>query len=175
MPAAPLISLSAPYSVGMIWAQARGGAIGADGELPWHIPEDLAHFKAVTNGLPVLHGRRSYEALPEQFRPLPGRRNLVLTREQGYLAPGAEVVHSIEEATELLGGQPFWIAGGGQVYTAAMHLADVLVITDVDLEVPGDTFAPQIDQQTWVPVQRSTWVTSRRGPRFRVTEYRRRS
>lgn len=158
----------------MIWAQARRGVIGADGTLAWHIPEDLAHFKAATSGYAVLHGRKSYEALPEKFRPLPARRNLVLTKDPGYRAPGAEVVHSLDEATTLLGSEPFWIVGGGQVYASALHFADVIVVSEVDMDVPGDAYAPAIDQDVWAPVQRSPWVTSIRGPRFRVIEYRRR-
>lgn len=168
-----LLTLSAPFAVGMVWAQARGGVIGADGTLPWHIPEDLVHFKSVTEGYAVLHGRKSYEALPKRFRPLPGRRNLVLTTDHDYRAPGAEVVHSIAEARTLLGSEPLWIAGGGQVYSSAMRLADVLVVSEIDMTVTGSTFAPEVDGDIWHPVQQTAWVTSERGPRFRVKEYRR--
>lgn len=172
--ATPLFALSGPFSVGMIWAESANGVIGAEGTLAWQIPEDLAHFRAVTRGYAVLHGRKSYEALPAKFRPLPGRRNLVLTRDRGYCAHGAEVVHSLAEAERLLAGTPVWIVGGGQVYDRAMPRADVLVVTEVDLEVAGDTYAPVIDAEVWQPRQTTERITSSTGIDFRVVEYRRR-
>src|SRR5690625_1367609 len=104
--AAPRSALSARFSAGMLWAEAATGLLGAAGTLAWQLPEDLAHFRAVTRGYAVLHGRKSYEAIPAKFRPLPGRRNLVLTRDRVYSAPGAEVVHSLAEAEDLLAGAP---------------------------------------------------------------------
>lgn len=86
--------------IGMIWAEARGGAIGRDGEMPWHLPEDLAHFKQSTLGEPVIMGRRTWESLPERFRPLPGRENLVVTRDASYSAPGAAVRSSLPAAIQ---------------------------------------------------------------------------
>lgn len=167
-----LVRLQEPFRMGMIWAQTRDRVIGKDGTLPWHIPEDLAHFKAVTNGFPVLHGRKSYDALPQPFRPLPGRRNLVLTRDRDYSSPGIEVVHSLQEVQELLAGEPMWVVGGGVVYEQAMRYADLLVVTEVDLDVDGDAFAPQIGPE-WAVVEESEWIVSRRGPTFRVLAYRR--
>lgn len=164
--------LSGPFRVGMIWAQARDGAIGSAGDLPWHIPEDLAHFKAMTKGYAVLHGRKSYEALPQAVRPLPGRRNLVLTRDTAYQAPGAEVVHSLAQANESLGDGPLWVVGGGQVYADAMPCADVIVVTHIDIEVFGDTYAPQVDAQKWQVVRSSTTRTAVTGERFFICEYR---
>ena len=172
--AAPLFAVSGPFSVGMIWAESANGVIGADGSLAWHIPEDLAHFRAVTRGYAVLHGRKSYEAIPAKFRPLPGRRNLVLTRDRVYSAPGAEVVHSLAAAEDLLAGAPVWIVGGGQVYDRAMSFADVLVVTEVNLEISGDTYAPAIDAEDWQQQQVTEWITSSTGIAFRVLEYRRR-
>ncbi|WP_449283671.1 dihydrofolate reductase [Leucobacter sp.] len=138
--------------IGMIWAEARGvdgrGAIGRGGEMPWHLPEDLAHFRRVTTGAPVLMGRRTWESLPERFRPLPGRENVVVSRDPGFDAPGAIVAHSVEEALAEIGdrgAQLGWIMGGGQLYRAAMPLADELVVTRIELDVPdADTFAPEI-------------------------------
>lgn len=172
--AAPLFALSGAFSVGMIWAESANGVIGAEGTLAWHLPEDLAHFRAVTRGYTVLHGRKSYEAIPAKFRPLPGRRNLVLTRDAAYAAPGAEVVHSLEEALRRAAGDPLWIIGGGEVYQRAMPIADVLVVTEVDLEVAGDTYAPAIDTGTWTTQRASDWITSSAGTSFRIVEYRRR-
>ncbi|GAA1787892.1 dihydrofolate reductase [Leucobacter iarius] len=91
-------------SLGMIWAEARGGAIGRDGDMPWHLPEDLAHFKRTTLGDPVIMGRRTWESLPERFRPLPGRANIVVTRDPGFVAEGARVAASVESALDLAGG-----------------------------------------------------------------------
>lgn len=173
--APPLFTLSGPFSVGMIWAESANCVIGAEGTLAWHIPEDLAHFRAVTRGYAVLHGRASYESIPAKFRPLPGRRNLVLTRDRDYCAPGAEVVHSLAEAEAVLAGAPVWVVGGGQVYEAAMTRADALVVTEVDLEVPGDTYAPAIDAQAWQQQQVTEWITSSTGIAFRILEYRRRA
>ena len=87
--------------VGLIWAQAEGGVIGRDGGMPWHVPEDLAHFKALTLGAPVVMGRRTWESFPARFRPLPGRRNIVITRNRSYEAPGCEVVATLEEGIAL--------------------------------------------------------------------------
>lgn len=136
----------------MIWAEARGiggrGAIGRNGEMPWHLPEDLAHFKRATLGAPVIMGRRTWESLPERFRPLPGRENAVVTRHPGFDAPGAIVAHSLDGALRAVrdrGAERVWIMGGGQLYRAAMPLADELVVTRIELDVPdADTFAPEI-------------------------------
>ncbi|MFT4232235.1 MAG: dihydrofolate reductase [Leucobacter sp.] len=138
--------------IGMIWAEARGadgrGAIGRGGEMPWHLPEDLAHFRRVTTGAPVIMGRRTWESLPERFRPLPGRDNVVVTRDPAFDAPGATVAHSLEEALAAVrdrGAELVWIMGGGQLYRAAMPLADELVVTRIELDVPdADTFATEI-------------------------------
>lgn len=134
--------------VGMIWAEARGGAIGRNGDMPWHLPEDLAHFKQVTLGAPVLMGRRTWESLPERFRPLPGRENIVVTRDADYVALGAAVRSSLEEALHLADNteaEIVWIMGGGEMYRAALPFADELVVTKIALDVPdADTFAPVI-------------------------------
>lgn len=160
--------------LGMIWAQSRNGVIGRDGDLPWRIPEDWQHFRRTTGSDAVVHGRASWEALPEKTRPLPGRRNIVLTRQPDYVAPGAEVVHDLGAALALLDGADAWICGGGQVYTEAMPLADLLVVTEIDADVDGDTRAPEIGPG-WGEPEIGEWVESRSGHRFRVTRYRRRS
>ncbi|GAA1606191.1 dihydrofolate reductase [Leucobacter chromiireducens] len=145
--------------LGMIWAEARGGAIGRAGDMPWHLPEDLAHFKRSTLGAPVIMGRRTWESLPERVRPLPGRSNIVVTRDSTYAAPGATVVGSLDAALQALdsdagpdvdsGAQPgvvdAWIMGGGELYRSALPHASELVITRIALDVPdADTFAPQL-------------------------------
>lgn len=158
--------------LGMIWAQSRNGVIGRDGDLPWRIPEDWQHFRRTTGADAVVHGRASWEALPEKSRPLPGRRNIVLTRQRDYEAPGAEVAHSLAEALAMLDGADAWICGGGQVYAQAMPLADVLVVTEVDADVDGDTLAPEIGPG-WADPEIGDWVESTSGLRFRVLTYRR--
>ena len=97
-------------SISLIWAQAANGVIGADGTMPWHVPEDMAHFKELTLGSTVLMGRRTWESFPPRFRPLPDRRNVVLTRDPSWTADGAEVVHSLDDGLAL--DPSPWIIGG---------------------------------------------------------------
>src|SRR6059036_2989365 len=101
----------------MVWAQSRDRVIGADGALPWHLPEDMRHFRDLTSGATVVMGRLSWESLPDRFRPLPGRRNIVLSRDAGYSASGAEVVASLEDALRSAPGA--WVIGGAAVYREA--------------------------------------------------------
>ncbi|WP_132050403.1 dihydrofolate reductase [Curtobacterium sp. PhB136] len=162
--------------VGMVWARSTGGVIGADGGMPWHVPEDLAHFRQVTGSGTVVMGRRTWDSLPPRFRPLPGRRNVVLTRDESWTAEGAEVVHDL--ATALDTDEPVWIIGGGQVYAAALPFADRVSETVIDTDVPGDTTAPAIGDQTdtWQVVDDGAWQESRNGGvRYRFVEWRRRA
>lgn len=157
--------------VGMVWARSMSGVIGADGGIPWHVPEDLAHFRAVTGSATVVMGRRTWESLPERFRPLPGRRNVVLTRATDWSAEGAEVVHDLAAALDTDG--PVWVIGGGAVYRDALAAADRVSETIVDLEVDGDTHAPALDD-AWELVDDGPWQESRTGARYRFLEWRRR-
>jgi dihydrofolate reductase len=163
-------------SVGLVWAQARGRVIGRGGVMPWHLPEDLRHFRDITAGATVVMGRTTWLSLPERFRPLPGRVNVVLSRQQGFTAPGAVVRHSLEDALAFAPpGRRAWVIGGGQVYADAMPLADYLVVTEIDAEVDGDTRAPCIDG-TWRvtacdPAQ--GWHESDSGLRYRFVEHSR--
>ncbi|NAZ86554.1 dihydrofolate reductase [Kineococcus indalonis] len=157
--------------IGLVWAQSADGVIGAGGTLPWRVPEDMAHFKALTLGATVLMGRATWESLPPRFRPLPDRRNLVLTRDRAYGAPGARVVHDLDAALDAAAAEgDVWVAGGGQVYRAALARAQRLVVTDVDVHVDGDTTAPGVGEG-WVLRARepaSGWAVSTAGPRFRI-------
>ena len=161
-------------SVNLIWAQAADGVIGNQGSLPWRIPEDMARFRELTSGSTVVMGRLTWESLPARFRPLPGRRNVVVTRDRGYDAPGAVVAGSIEQA--LQGADTdVWVAGGAAVYAATLPIAHRLLITDVDGEWRGDTYAPAYDAD-WREVARDPgagWHTSTSGPRYRFRELRR--
>ncbi|WP_354002649.1 dihydrofolate reductase [Ruania halotolerans] len=156
----------------MIWAQAHGRVIGSDGDLPWHLPEDMRHFRETTADCAVVMGRKQWESLPERFRPLPRRRNVVLTRNPAYSAPGAEVVTSLDRALDLVAGEDSWICGGGEIYAAAMPYAHRLMVTEIDLTIEGDTYAPEIGPE-W-HAEPGPWQTSRTGTHFRILDYRRR-
>lgn len=144
--------------VGMIWAQTSAGVIGRDGDMPWHLPEDFAHFRAQTRSCTVIMGRRTWDSLPRSAQPLPGRRNIVVTgdegRRPGIVAAGAETTSSLTSALELAShGQPekIWILGGGRIYeeTVRRGLADIAMVTMIDLDAEGDTYAPQLPPQQW--------------------------
>jgi dihydrofolate reductase len=155
--------------VGLIWAQSTSGVIGRSGGIPWQVPEDLVRFKAVTMGHTVVMGRRTWESLPAKFRPLPGRRNVVLTHQTGFVAEGATVVRSLDEA---LTDSDTWIVGGEQIYTLAMPLANRCEVTEVDIDLPrddGDVVAPVLDE-TWVGMT-GEWEISRTGLRYRFHSY----
>jgi dihydrofolate reductase len=161
-----------PRTVAMIWAQARNGVIGAFGGLPWHLPEDLKLFRALTTGSTVVMGRRTWDSLPERFRPLPGRTNVVLTSDPGWSAEGARRAASVADVLAAADG-PLWVIGGGAVYAAFLPYADRLVITDVDVLVEGDTWAPALGNG-WQQVSRTPddgWSVSSSGLRYAVAEY----
>ena len=157
----------------MIWAQAHDRVIGRDNDLPWHLREDLKHFRTTTAGDAVVMGRRQWESLPEKVRPLPGRRNVVLTRNPDYRAPGAELAANLEQALAMVADEDAWICGGGQVYDEALPHADLLVVTEIDLVVDGDTYAPQIGAQ-FQAEQIGEWQLAENGLRYRIVTHRRR-
>lgn len=136
----------------MIVAMDRARSIGRGGEMPWHLPADLRHFKRTTLGHPVLMGRKTFVAIG---RPLPGRQNVVITRDEAYRPPGVDVAHDLEEALHLAAGDKVFIIGGGEIYCEAMPLADRLFVTEVDTLVDGaDTWFPPIDPDRWREVER---------------------
>ena len=155
--------------IGLVWAEAAGGVIGADGGMPWYVPEDLAHFKDVTAQHPVVMGRRTWESLPEGFRPLPGRANIVVTRSAQWASEGAQRAGSLDEALEAAGDpERVWVIGGAGLFREAIGSADLLEVTELDLEVEGDTFAPPRDGWRVVVADPAEgWHTSRRGIRYR--------
>ncbi|GAB3593660.1 dihydrofolate reductase [Angustibacter peucedani] len=161
-------------SLGLVWAQAHDGVIGRGGTLPWHLPEDLAHFRALTRGAAVLMGRRTWDSLPERFRPLPGRRNVVLTRDPAWAAPGAEVRADLDAALDelLAADEPVWVIGGAQVYAAALPRADRAVVTELDLAVEGDAHAPAIgDGWTTTCEPAQGWLEAANGLRYRFCDH----
>jgi dihydrofolate reductase len=159
--------------VTLVAAVARGGVIGRDGSIPWRLPEDLARFRELTTGHAVVMGRRTWDSLPDRFRPLPGRRNVVVTRQERWSAPGAEPAASLEHALQLLdGAEDVFVIGGAEVYAAALPLADELALTAIDAEIEGDASFPEWDRDAFVEVSREDRVSSDGMP-FAFVTYRR--
>ncbi|MFF0477570.1 dihydrofolate reductase [Streptomyces sp. NPDC004284] len=166
-------------NIGLIWAQTPDGVIGADNTIPWRLPEDMAHFKATTLGHPVIMGRKTWDSLPARFRPLAGRRNIVVTRDERWTAEGAERAGSVEAALELAAGSPetaadagAWVMGGGEIYRATLPHARTLSVTEVDTAIDGDTYAPSIDAD-WQVSEDTGWQDSTTGLRYRIRRYTR--
>jgi dihydrofolate reductase len=156
-------------SVGLIWAQSTSGVIGRDNGIPWRLPEDLARFKELTMGQTVVMGRLTWESLPAKVRPLPGRRNVVVTRQAEYVAEGAVVVDGLDET---LTDNESWVIGGAQIYALALPIAARCEVTEVEIDLPredGDAVAPVLDQG-WVGTA-GDWLTSTSGLRYRFHTY----
>ncbi len=131
--------------LGLVYARARNGVIGKGGVMPWHLPEDLAHFRQVTMGAPVVMGRKTWESLPPRVRPLLGRRNVVVTRNAAWSAAGAERADSLDGALALVAAEPHvWVIGGGEIFAQALPRADVVELTEIDRDFEGDTQAPAL-------------------------------
>lgn len=148
----------------LIYARAANGVIGKDGVMPWHLPEDLAHFKRTTLGAPVIMGRKTWDSLPPRFRPLPGRRNVVVTRQTGWKAEGvhgvATVAHSLEEALQLCQDvSDAWVIGGAQIYAQALPMASTAVVTEIEADFEGDAHAPVLGP-AWVESGRECLVAA---------------
>ncbi|MFW0150357.1 dihydrofolate reductase [Mycobacterium sp. smrl_JER01] len=152
----------------MIWAQSSSGVIGRGNAIPWRVPEDMARFKELTMGHTVIMGRLTWESLPAKFRPLPGRRSVVVTRQPGYRAEGAEVVTALEDAPL----DDAWVIGGSQIYGLAMPLATRCEITEVDVDLrreDDDALAPVLDE-AWVGTE-GEWRDSSSGLRYRFYSF----
>ena len=144
----------------LIYAQSRNGVIGRDNALPWHLPEDLAHFKQQTLGCPVVMGRRTWESLPPRFRPLPGRLNVVLTRDPNWHENGVHRFTELREALQFLkDATEVWVIGGAQVYAQALPMAQRVVVTEIDADFDGDAHAPQLGPE-WQEIDRIQRVSS---------------
>lgn len=143
----------------LIFARAANGVIGLNNKLPWHLPEDMAHFKRTTLGCPVIMGRKTWDSLPAKFRPLPGRLNVVVTRQTGWLAEGAQVVHSLQQACAVCPpDSTAWVIGGAEIYTQALPLAQTAEVTDIEASFEGDAFAPQFGSG-WIETARERHVS----------------
>jgi dihydrofolate reductase len=169
--------------VGLVWAQTTAGVIGKDGDMPWHLPEDLKHFTRLTTGHPVIMGRKTWLSFPDKYRPLPGRTNIVVTRQENWggtpEAEGALTVKSLDDA--LLesqftpGHETVWVLGGGEVFAQTLDIADVAVVTFIDSETEGDTYAPELGYEWKLTASEPAtgWLTSATGTRYRFTVWRR--
>ena len=178
----------------LIFARARNGVIGHHGTLPWHLPEDLAHFKRTTMGCPVIMGRKTWDSLPAKYRPLPGRLNVVVTRQTDWQAEGAVRASSVAHAVELCSQQGItgnnvrldadrnagvnsnpgpadaWVIGGAEIYAQALPLASTAVVTEIDADFEGDAYAPQFGPQ-WTKTAGLPQVSST-GLKFSFATYR---
>lgn len=155
-------------TVGLIWAQSTSGVIGRDGTIPWHLPEDLARFKTLTMGHTVVMGRRTWDSLPARFRPLPGRRNVVVSRNNGFEAPGAEVFGSIDDAID----DETWVIGGSEIYHLALPAATCCEVTEVEIDLrleDDDALAPVLDE-SWIGTS-GDWHDSTSGLRYRFHSF----
>ena len=161
--------------ISMIAAMAHDRVIGKDNQMPWHLPADLAHFKRVTLGKPVLMGRKTFESIG---RPLPGRRNLVISRNPGYQAEGIEVVGSVEAARALLASsavEELMVIGGGHLYAEMLPSADRLYLTQIDLAVEGDTRFPAFDDGQWQRIDCESHPADEKNPHpYRFESWQRR-
>ncbi len=157
----------------LIAAVARNLAIGKDNQLLWHLPEDMKHFRETTRGKPVIMGRKTWESLPVAFRPLPGRRNVVVSRDPDYKAPGADLADSLDAALTLVGeAEEVFVIGGEQLYRAALPRAERLYLTEVDCTPSADAFFPAIDATAWQIIERRESTAST--PRCTFVTYARR-
>jgi dihydrofolate reductase len=167
--AAPVVA-----QLALIWAQTTTGVIGGKGDIPWHIPGEQRRFKELTTGGTVIMGRKTWESLPERVRPLPGRDNIVVTRSDGFRAPGALVVHSVDAALDAADpAKQAWCMGGGELYAQTIAHATRLEVTEVDTDVPGDAFAPPIGAE-WREARADPaegWHTSPEGLCYRFLSY----
>jgi len=144
--------------IALIYARAANGVIGKDGTMPWHLPEDMAHFKQLTQGAPVIMGRKTWDSLPPRFRPLPGRTNIVVSRQVDWNESGAQRASSLRDALRICEQSPtVWVIGGAQIYAEALPLAHRLEVTEIDRDFEGDAHAPVLGSE-WVEAARSRQV-----------------
>ena len=146
--------------INLIFARAANGVIGKDNTMPWHLPEDLAHFKRQTQGCPVVMGRKTWDSLPPRFRPLPGRSNIVITRQNDWQAEGALRAAGLPEALSLCGDAPdIWVIGGAEIYRQAEPMAVRAEITEIAQDFAGDAFAPTLGP-AWQETARSAQLSA---------------
>ena len=146
--------------INLIFARAANGVIGKDNSMPWHLPEDLAHFKRLTQGSPVIMGRKTWDSLPPRFRPLPGRSNIVITRQVDWQAAGAARASSLPDALQLSGDVPdVWVIGGAEIYRQAEPIAVRAEVTEIAQDFEGDAYAPDLGSG-WSEIARESHLSA---------------
>lgn len=154
----------------MIFARAANGVIGRDNTIPWRLPEDMARLKRLTNGWPVIMGRKTWDSLPVKFRPLPGRTNIVITRQPDWKDTGATTAASLADALALCAtSAEVWILGGAQIYAQAMPLAERIEVTEIAENIEGDAYAPELGPE-WREAAREDHVSAN-GMKFAFITY----
>ena len=157
--------------INLIYARAANGVIGKDNAMPWHLPEDLAHFKRLTQGWPVIMGRKTWDSLPARFRPLPGRTNVVITRQLDWTDAGAQPATSLADAlAQCSQSEEVWVIGGAQIYAQAEPLAERIEVTEIAQDFEGDAFAPRLGPQ-WTALACEDHVSAK-GMAFSFVTYR---
>lgn len=152
----------------IIVATDRRGGIGINNQLPWHLPEDLQHFKNTTSGFPIIMGRKTFDSIG---RPLPKRRNIVITRSHEWNQVGVETVNSLQQALDLLDGDVAFVIGGAQIYAQALERADQLVVTEIQAEYDCDAFFPKIDPKIWVENSRQHFHSDNGNLAYDIVNY----
>ena len=147
--------------ISIIFAMGKNNAIGYNNKMPWHLPADLAYFKKVTMGQPVIMGRKTFESIG---KPLPHRTNIVITRDKSFSVDGCITADSIEKAKEQVNGSEAFIIGGAEIYAAFLPIADKLYITEIDSDFEADTFFPKIDYAEWKLVSSQAGVKDEKNP-----------
>ena len=163
-------------SINLIYASSKNGVIGRDNSMPWHLPEDLEHFKECTQGAPVIMGRKTWESLPTKFRPLPNRINIVISRSENWAEEGAIHASSIEDALEkakTFKTEHIWIIGGAQIYEAALPYAERAYVTLIKETYEGDTYAPELSEEEWEVVESTDIQKSASGLKYIFMIYQR--
>lgn len=143
--------------ISLIAALSSNRVIGKNNDLPWRLPDDMKYFMETTKGHHVIMGRKNYQSLPEKFRPLPHRHNIVVTRSTNFIAPGCQVVHTLENALEIAHSanqQEVFIIGGAEIYALGLGLATRLYLTEIQAEVEGDTYFPKVNLTAWNELSR---------------------
>lgn len=156
----------------MILARADNGVIGKDGTMPWHLPADLRHFKSLTQGKPMIMGRKTFDSLPGL---LPGRRHIVLTRDTEWEAEGAEVAHDIQDALKIANAPHIAIIGGAEIYRLFLPKADRIALTEVHIDAKGDTMMEPFDSDIWQESERETHDAENGRPGFSFVTLKRKN
>lgn len=159
-------------SITLIWAMSRNRVIGRNNALPWRLPADLKYFKAQTTGKTILMGRSTWESIGS--KPLPGRRNIVLTHNREYKAEGAEVIHSLAEALEIASHEELWVIGGAAIYSQLLEYSDRLLVTLIDEDVDGDAYFPDFSWDNYALIGEEEGIRDEKNPyNYRFLTYAR--